>query len=377
MSQAWAGAADRVAAGLLAGSPTQGPSAVVVGITEREREPVLVTRGHGVTLDDSGRPIDSPMLADDPVFDVGSVTKVVVTTALTMSLVDRGRLRLDDAVANWFSDFAGAGKDAVTVRDLLEHRGGLWEWWPTYTFGASGPNETVDLVQRLPLRYASRSGRHYSDLGYMLLGEIVARELGEPLDVAAQRHVFGPLGMTASAFRPAGAAGQPEGVVATSLGDWYERRMIDSGSPYPVPVSVDSFTGWRTHVLVGEANDGNCWHAFGGVAGHAGLFTTASDLLRFGCALLSSLDDEGPWSAAVVEEFLRPGRDAEQALGFRVGEDGPARVVGHSGFPGVQLGIIPGRGRVVVLMTNRLHTRGEPRTLDDEWSQLVLEVADR
>jgi CubicO group peptidase (beta-lactamase class C family) len=147
--------------------------------------------------------------------------------------------------------------------------------------------------------------------------------------------------------------------------------MIDSGSPYPVPVSVDSFTGWRTHVLVGEAGDGNCWHAFGGVAGHAGLFTTASDLLRFGRGVLSSLADEGPWSAAVVEEFLRPGRDAEQALGFRVQQVGTSTVVGHPGFPGVRLGIIPALRRVVALMTNRLHTRGEPRTIDVEWSQLL------
>ncbi len=381
MSPLWTRAAERVSARLLAGAPAQGPSAVAVGISDGESEPTVVARGHGRALGDDGRPIDPVALADDPVFDVGSVTKVVVTTALMMSLVDRGTVRLDDAVAHWLPDFAGAGKDAATVRDLLEHHCGLWEWWPTYACGAPDRVGAVDVVQGLPLRYEPGSGRHYSDLGFMLLGDIVARELGESLDVAAQRHVLAPLGMAASGFRPARAAGPADGVVATSLGDWYEQRMLESGSPYPVPVSADAFTGWRTHVLVGEANDGNCWHGFGGVAGHAGLFTTASDLLRFGRALVSSLDGAGPWSADVVAEFLRPGRAAGQALGFRVADVGTGSysctVVGHPGFPGAHLGIVPEQRLVVVLLTNRLHTSGEPRTLDGEWSQLLVDVSAR
>jgi len=374
--QSWTSAADRAVARLLADSPAQGPSAVVVGISTGEHASAVVAGGHRQVLGDDGRPTDPLALADDPVFDVGSVTKVVVTTALLMTLVERGQVRLDDAVARWFPDFAAAGKVAVTVRDLLEHRAGLWEWWPTYANGGSDRAGTVDRVAALPLRYPAGSGRHYSDLGFMLLGEIVTRELGQALDAAAERHVFGPLDMGSSGFRPAGSAGPTERVVATSLGDWYERRMIDTGSPYPVPVSIDAFAGWRARVLVGEANDGNCWHGFGGVAGHAGLFTTAPDLLRFGRALLASLDGDGPWSAAVVDDFVRPGRTAGQGLGFRVTAAGGATVVGHPGFPGAHLGIIRARRQVVVLLTNRLHTSGEPRPLDDAWSQLLREVAD-
>ena len=379
MHQSWTAVADHAVARLLADSPAQGPSAVVVGISTGEHESAVVAGGHRQVLGDDCRPVDPLALAADPVFDVGSVTKVVVTTALIMTLVERGQVRLDDVVARWFSSFAAAGKDAVTVGDLLEHCAGLWEWWPTYA-GGSHDTPTIDRVAVLPLRYQAGSGRHYSDLGFMLLGEIAARELGEPLDAAAERHVFGPLGMGSSGFRPAGTAGPTERVVATSLGDWYERRMIDTGSPYPVPVSVDAFTRWRTHVLVGEANDGNCWHGFGGVAGHAGLFTTTPDLLRYGHALLSSLDGEGPWSAAVVDEFVRPGRTPGQALGFRVTDvgsgAGACTVIGHPGFPGAHLGIVRARRLVVVLLTNRLHTSGEPRLLDDAWSQLLRQVAD-
>ena len=163
-------------------------------------------------------------------------------------------------------------------------------------------------------------------------------------------------------------------MVATSLGDGYERRMVDSGSPYPVTADSRDFDGWRTRTLVGEANDGNCWHAFGGVAGHAGLFTTVPDLLRFGRALLASLAGEGPWSADVVREFCRPGRDPGQALGFRVAAGAAGPVVQHPGFPGAHLGVLPESARVVVLLTNRLHTPGEPPAVADAFSELVETV---
>ena len=101
-----------------------------------------------------------------------------MTTALAMTLVDGGRLRLDAPVQRWFADFAGDGKETVTVRDLLEHRGGLWEWWPTYCRRRAGPAADALSSACSDCRCATRprSGRHYSDLGFMLLGEIVARE---------------------------------------------------------------------------------------------------------------------------------------------------------------------------------------------------------
>jgi CubicO group peptidase (beta-lactamase class C family) len=265
--------------------------------------------------------------------------------------------------------FTGNGKETVTVRDLLEHQAGLWEWWPTYVAGARTAEDALALVQSLPLRRPPRTGRHYSDLGFMLLGEIVARVHDEPLDHLARRKVFEPLQMARTGYRPRGRAAPTEGAVATSLGDWYERRMVDTGSPYPVGLDGAAFAGWRTHTLVSEANDGNCWHAFHGVAGHAGLFTSASDLLRLGRALLESLGGCGPWSAELVREFCRPGRDARQGLGFWLREGGA--VVEHPGFPGARFAGLPDRQRLLVLLTNRLHTTGEPPSVDAAWDELV------
>jgi len=366
--------AVHVAESLVRAAPDHGPSAAVVAVSEADGEPMTVLRGHARVLDDRGDPMPPVPLAAEPVFDVGSVTKVVVTTTLCMCLVQEGRLGLTTPVSRWLPEFTGDGKDAVTVRDLLEHQAGLWEWWPTYLDGARTAQDAIGVAQGLPLRYPARAGRHYSDLGFMLLGEIMARACGEPLDTAARRRVFEPLGMHDTGYRSRDVAPSSGRVVATSVGDWYERRMVEAGSPYPVPRCADSFTGWRRHTLVGEANDANCWHAFGGVAGHAGLFTTATDLARLGRALLAALDGSGPWSADVVREFCTPGRDLGQALGFRVEHGVDGTVVQHPGFPGARFAVLPERRRVAVLLTNRLHTTQEPVGIDAEWYKLVEAV---
>ena len=290
-------------------------------------------------------------LGGPPVFDVGSVTKVVATTPLCM------RLDLDAPVARWFSRIPGA------VHHLLEHQAGLWEWWPLYLSGGTDPQSSLAALTELPLRYPLGSGRHYSDLGFMLLGAIVEMEYGERLDVVAERETFTPLGMTCSGFRPSVEC------VPTSLGDRIERRMVETGTPYPVtpPTSPADFA-WRTHRLAGEANDGNSWHAFAGVAGHAGLFATVPDLIRFGQALLASLRGSGPWHQAA--RFCAPGRDPAQGMGFRVA----GRRVEHPGFPGARFAVLPHLDRVVVLLCNRLFGPGQPAALDAEWADLLSAV---
>lgn len=369
--------AARIADSLVRAAPEQGPSAAVVGLWDtRHGEPVTVARGHARTLDEHGHPMPPVPLPEDPVFDVGSVTKVAATTTMCMRLVDEGRLDLASPVSQWLPGFAGEDKDTVTVRDLLEHQAGLWEWWPTYLDGAGTTRDPLEVVRDLPLRHRPRTGRHYSDLGFMLLGEVVARAYGEPLDRIARRCVFEPLGMHDTGYRDrdASASESSSRVVATSVGDWYERRMVETGSPYPVPRRDGSFSGWRAHTLVGEVNDGNCWHAFGGVAGHAGLFTTVTDLMRLAKALLVALDGAGAWSPDVVREFFRPGRDPDQGLGFRVRRGVDGTVVEHPGFPGARFAVLPESRRVAVLLTNRLHTLGEPVDIAVSWDALVEAV---
>jgi serine-type D-Ala-D-Ala carboxypeptidase len=298
--------------------------------------------------------------------DAGSVSKIVGTTAALMALVDAGEVTLDEPVARHLPELDRHS----TIRDLLEHRAGLWEWWPLYLNGVRG-DEAVSLAAHLPLRYRPNERRHYSDLGFILLGALVARVAGD-LATAVDALVLRRFGLTETRYA-APAPGGP--VAASSDGDGIEQDMIRSGTPYPVDGAVTDFDGWRDHVLVGEVNDGNAFHAFGGIAGHAGLFTTAADLLRFGTVLLRCLDGEGPVRRDTAVEFLTAGADPGQAPGWRIWglPSGPA--IGHTGFPGVAFAVLPDHGASVAMITNRLHAGGPPRSTERMWLR-ALAAAD-
>lgn len=316
--------------------------------------------------------------------DAGSVTKIVATTTALMALVDAGAVDLDAAVARYLplpvpGDARGAGPRrrssagpaaVATVRDLLEHEAGLWEWWPLYLSGARG-DDALRLAAALPARYPAGSGRHYSDLGFILLGALVARVVGTDLAAAVGGLVLDPFALRQTRYA-APVPGVP--VAAGPAGDAIEREMIRTGDPYPVTGAVEDFAGWRTHTLVGEVNDGNAFHAFGGVSGHAGLFTTAGDLLRLAGLLNASLRGDGPLRRDTVESFLTPGRDPGQALGFRVWQGGDGPAFGHTGFPGVAFALLPQRDAAVAMVTNRLHAAGTPRPTEGMWMRVLAAV---
>jgi CubicO group peptidase (beta-lactamase class C family) len=339
-----------------------GPPGTVLAV--RRDGALAFERAYGAAeLPEAGAP-ERPARTDT-IFDLGSITKVVVTTAVVMSLVEAGTLDLQAPVSSWLDAFAGPAKRRVTLAHLLTHRAGLWEWWPVY-FRARDPAAAIEFVCALELRYPVDAGRHYSDLGFMLLGEIVRRATGEELDAVARRLVLDPLGMRDTCFLPPPAL-RPR-IAATSRGDRHEREMVATGQPYPVRADAAEFHGWREHTLVGEVNDGNAHHAFGGVAGHAGLFSTARDLAAFGQALVAG--GGGVWEPATVRHFTRDGADPGQGLGFwtrRHAGDG----FGHGGFPGTELLVSPERGLVVVLLTNRLHARRQAGPIDAPWREIL------
>jgi CubicO group peptidase (beta-lactamase class C family) len=294
--------------------------------------------------------------------DAGSVSKIIGTTAALMALVDAGEVALDAPVARHLPELDRHS----TVRDMLEHRAGLREWWPLYLNGARA-DEAISLAAQMPLRYRPGEGRHYSDLGFILLGELVAR-VGGGLAAAVDELVLRPFELTETRY----ATPVPGGpVAASSNGDTIEQGMIASGVPYPVDGAVTDFDGWRDHVLVGEVNDGNAFHAFGGVAGHAGLFTTAADLLRFATGLLRCLDGAGPIRRDTTAGFLTAGADPGQALGLRVWDVPSGRAVGHTGFPGVAVAVLPEHRAAVAMITNRLHANGPLRATEQMWLRVL------
>lgn len=309
--------------------------------------------------------LDGTPTTPETAFDLASVTKVAATTTMILRLVAQGDLDLDAEVARFLPGTSCAPE--TTVRDLLQHRAGLWEWQPLYLFD-DAPFATIDA---LPLRYPPGSARHYSDLGFMLLGRIIAHVVGAPLDAAFGSLVAKPLGLTRTGFGPVAAP-----VAAGAAGDDAERRMVETDEPYPVLALRRDFP-WREHEIIGVADDGNCAHAFDGVAGHAGLFSTAGDLLALGSALARPHEHPELWSVESVAEFFRDGPDAGQALGWRserVHIDGrPERMLWHPGFTGCAFGVIPDAGTAVVLLSNRLFA-AEPASTDALWRTALPEL---
>ncbi len=309
------------------------------------------------------------------VFDLASVTKVMATTFGVMLLADRGDLDVHDPVWRYLPDFHGGGKDGITLRHLLTHRAGLEQWVPTF-FHASEADAAYAYVRDLPLGWGVGEGRHYSDLGFMLLGRVVERVAGKPLDAFLQDELYGPLGLAHTGFRRPGAVAAGP-VAATSHGNPYEHRMVhDSTFGYLIRGDPHSWDGWRRYTLVGEVNDGNAWHAWGGVAGHAGLFSTAGDLSR----LLQLLLDRGEGGGRrylrpeTVDAFLAPVVEG-QALGWQIpGYASPGSFT-HTGFTGTWVLGVPSQHLAVVLLTNRQNLGGDERGLYRDVGLLQRAVA--
>lgn len=359
---------EGLAGGLFAGG--------VLALSRPDRIPVVVAGGS------ADRDLGLPC-GPDTVFDLASLTKVVATTAVVAALVGEGRLAVDDAAARWV-----AGVDPrITLRHLLLHRAGLWEWQPLYRRTRSAA-ATVALAASLPLRYPPDSGFHYSDLSMILLGAAAERAGEAPLEELFARLVARPAGMTTAGFMPRGRAGSatwPAGCgpfAACGHGDDIEREMAATGEPYPVWLEGD-FDDWRTGTVRGQASDGNAWWAMAGVSGHAGLFASALDVVRYGEALVGR--GTAPLAPPpVLAEFLRPGPGPDaHALGFRVlgagaGESTPpgGPAFWHGGFTGTRLLVQPDTGVVLVALTNRLHVLRSPGApyppdLTSWWGRLV------
>jgi CubicO group peptidase (beta-lactamase class C family) len=297
----------------------------------------------------------SAPVAPDTMYDLASLTKVTVTTTIAMTLVDEGRLDLDARVATFFPAFRGGAKDRVTVRQLLSHSGGLLWWAPLYK-EISGKAAYVERIVAMDLAYEPGTKSVYSDLGIILLGDILERVGGAPLEELARRRVLGPLGMKDTMYRP------PASLL-----------------PRIAPTEQDP---WRGRMVRGEVHDENAF-ALGGVAPHAGLFGTAPDLSRLARMLLDGGAFEGRRivSRATVELFTAragvPG--SSRALGWDTatdesgrrssvpGEAGyssagarfSARSFGHTGFTGTSIWMDPERDLYVILLTNRVHPTRE------------------
>ncbi len=331
--------ADAIAAGRMPGA------VVVVG----RGDAVLFEKAYGQR---AVAPLSEPMTLDT-VFDVASLTKVVATTTAVMQLVERGVVRLADPVARWVPGFEKFGKTGITVRHLLTHVSGLR---PDVDLGDPWKGHDAAIALAVDEVPQSAPGTHfvYSDINFFLLGHIVAEASGLPLERYVADRIFTPLGMTDSGFLP---PIERIGRIAPT-----ERCRFLDAWPCKAP---------DVEPLRGVVHDPTA-RRMGGVAGHAGLFSTARDLTRFARMLLDggAIGPRRVLAPLTVARMIAPatpsGMPAVRGLGWDIdtsfssnrGELMPIGSFGHTGFTGTSLWVDPRTKLFVVFLSSRLHPDG-------------------
>jgi len=320
--------------------------------------------GYAQKYDYSHRLLNPPeKMTTDHLFDIASLTKVIGTTTSIMLLVDRGLLKVDDPVYRYIKAFDIPGKKEITIRHLLTHTAGLYEWYPLY-YRASNKDESYKLIGELPLMLPVGVQRRYSDLGFIILGEIIEIVSGLPLEKFEKQNIFLPLQMNKTIYNPL-TTGSFKKIAATSHGNPYEKRMVyDSTLGFKIrEIDPSRWNGWRTYTLRGEVNDGNTWYANGGISGAAGLFSTIDDLQN----LVDMLINKGKTgslqfiSENTISSFLTKDK-FNNGLGWMMDPDnsfmknGPEGSFGHTGFTGTSISVIPKYNLSVILLINRQNT---------------------
>lgn len=304
-------------------------------------------------------------------FDVASLTKIIFTTNMLMLSVDRNLLSIEDPVHKYLPAWKVADKEKITVRNLLEHQSGLQPWLPLYV-KCKTARDAFDVIAKSPLIVQPGEKRVYSDLGYIVLGQIITSIYGSSLGGIFETNLKQELRLKTTQFaRPA----RHDNVAATSVGDSYEMIMISSGIPYKVPEEIEEFGNWRSHILSGEINDGNAFHLFNGISSHAGLFSDATDLINLTRTYLDSFHQDQVFSSKTLRTFMEISSDPMQCVGFRTWtiptKNGDVLIYGHTGFTGVAFGFSPQLNFSAVMLTNRLHSQEEFVKTEEQWIPFV------
>lgn len=307
------------------------PGAVVLVLHRGE---VVFHRAYGLR---SKQPAETPMKPDTP-FDLASLTKPIATATSLLILVERGKLRISDPVAQYLPEFGQNGKEKVTVEQLLTHTGGLVADNNLADY-QNGKEKALERVWQLKPSYEPGTRFVYSDVGFIVLGQLVERVSGQSLDKFAQENIFTPLGMRSTGFLPPAALAEKAAPTEKRDGHW----------------------------MVGEVHDPRAY-LLGGVAGHAGLFSTAEDLAIYARMILGGGSYQGKrvLSPETVRLMTTPhpvpgglralGWDVQTSYSSNRGELFPAgRTFGHTGFTGTSIWIDPETETAVIFLSNRVH----------------------
>jgi uncharacterized protein YbbC (DUF1343 family)/CubicO group peptidase (beta-lactamase class C family) len=344
------------------------PGAVVV---VGNGEQILYRKAFGYR---TRQPKPLPMTANT-IFDLASLTKVIATTTAVMQLVEEGKLQLDDPVAKYWPEFGVNDKANITVRQTLTHYSGLRADLPNTNW--SGYQTALTMIASEQPKQPPGSAYEYSDINFEILGELVHRVSGQPLDAYCLQHIFLPLGMHDTGFKPTSA-------------------LHDRIAPTVY---------WRKKIIWGEVNDPTAFR-MGGVAGHAGLFSTADDLAIFARMLLHggtypNVTDTGPavkgngrgvtiLQPESVAQMTSPqtlvDQTRQRGLGWNLNAPNdsgntviPPGFYGHTGYTGTSLWIDPVTRTFVVILTNRVYPndKGDVGPLRNGIADVVATAIDR
>jgi uncharacterized protein YbbC (DUF1343 family)/CubicO group peptidase (beta-lactamase class C family) len=300
------------------------------------------------------KPKKLPMTVD-AIFDVASLTKVIATSTAIAQLIEMEKLNLEDPVAKYWPEFKANGKEGITVRELLTHYSGLRPALESKS-GWSGYDIALRMIEEEIPIFPHGTRFLYSDINFVILAELVSRITGERFDRYCAEHIFKPLGMTETGFDP------PPGLRSRIAPTLYQQR-----------------TGGK--ILWGKVHDPIAG-AMGGVAGHAGLFSTADDLSIFARMILDRgrREDVQILGPLMVEEMTLPQSPANKipvrGLGWNIDSSLASGSFGHTGFTGTGIWIDPASGTFVIILTNRLHPdgKGKVEPLRTEVLSLVSEA---
>lgn len=326
---------------------------------------------------------DTAKMSLDTIFDIAALSGIVATTTIMMLLAEQGKLRLNERISRYVQGFGILGKGEITISQLLNHTSGLPAWSPFFEevmqlnagsrMGLLASRSARELIynriNHLEIRVRPGTKQVFSDIGLIVLGELIEVLSGVSLDQAANRYVFRPLGMRASSY------------IDLAM---IRRRGL---SPVTAMIAPTEYCSWRERVLCGEVHDDNAW-AMGGIAGHCGVFLSPTDLHTFASEMLRAARGESTYLAAeTVKYFWRdPANDAgilnigatrkdsEPAVNWRLGWDAPSRengmgevgfskdAIGINGFTGCSLWLDPRLELDIIVMSNRVHpSRGNKK----------------
>lgn len=297
----------------------------------------------------------------DTIYDLASLTKVLVTGLLCAKLIERGEINLSDKISKHFSEFDTNDKRKITIENLLTHTSGFSAWKPFYLISKL-KSEILNTIAAAPLENPTNSKVVYSDLNFLTLTCLVEKICKKPLAEIAESKILKPLNLQNTFYNPPQELKRK--IAASERGNEFEKQTcLEQGYEIPIPQSQ-----FRNRIIWGEVHDGNCYF-MDGVSGHAGLFSTAFETFKIAQQFLASQRTLlKPETCKLFRTNFTPDLNEARSIAFQLAatkdstasDDLAKDSFGHLGFTGTSLWIEPETERIFILLTNRTHARELP-----------------